>query len=106
MTRITFIEHNGKQHEVNVSDGSSLMQAAVDNMVPGILADCGGFCCCATCRCEVDESFVAALPAMADAERDILEGLDAAVPNMRLSCQIPVCPELDGLVVRLPASQF
>ena len=106
MTRINFIEHNGKSHLVEVADGSSLMQAAVDNMVPGIVADCGGACSCATCHCYIEGEWASRVPAAEELEVSMIESATHTRPSSRLSCQIQVVPELDGLVVHLPVSQF
>lgn len=106
MTRITFIEHNGTAHEVDANDGESIMQAALDNLIPGVIGDCGGCCTCATCHCFVDEAFVQGLPPVSVDEQSILDGLLDTQPNSRLSCQLKVGPELDGLTIRLPESQF
>lgn len=106
MTRITFIEHNGTAHEVDANDGESIMQAALDNLIPGVIGDCGGCCTCATCHCFVDDAFVQGLPPVSVDEQSILDGLLDTQSNSRLSCQLKVGPELDGLTIRLPESQF
>jgi 2Fe-2S ferredoxin len=85
--------------------GRSVMQAATDHLVPGILADCGGNCACATCHVYVDESWRAKLPPPSKEEREMIECALHVQENSRLSCQIPVTAELDGLVIRLPESQ-
>ena len=103
MTKIVFIEHNGTEHVVEADVGRSLMQAAVDNLVPGIVADCGGSCSCATCHRFIGEPW---LPAPQADEKSLLEGLLETHDNSRLTCQISITPALDGLVVRLPKSQF
>jgi ferredoxin, 2Fe-2S len=105
MPRITFIEHNNTEHSVDANDGQSVMQAAIDNAVPGILADCGGYCNCATCHCYVDENWISRIPPAQSAELDMLSGAIDAKNNSRLCCQIRLTGELDGLVVRLPLSQ-
>ena len=106
MTRITFIEHNGTEHAVEAADGQSVMQAAVENLVPGILADCGGACSCATCHGYIDPTWVNKLPAPADDEAAMLDCALHRQDNSRLTCQIKMRAELDGLVVRLPVSQL
>jgi ferredoxin, 2Fe-2S len=106
MTKVVFIEFNGNEHVVEAENGKSLMQTAVDHMVPGIVGDCGGCCTCATCHGYVDEAWVARLKPRSDDETMMLEGALAVKSNSRLTCQITVQPELDGLVVRLPESQF
>ncbi|MFL6697886.1 MAG: 2Fe-2S iron-sulfur cluster-binding protein [Vitreoscilla sp.] len=105
MPSITIIEFDGKEHPLEVEAGHSVMQAAIDGLVPGIMADCGGSCSCATCHCYVDEAWVARLPPAESAERDMLECALHPMDNSRLSCQIRVTALCDGLVVRLPKSQ-
>ncbi len=107
MTKLTFIEHNGKTYEVDATDGLSVMQAAVDNGVRGILADCGGACSCATCQGYIDPAWHAKLPPISEMEAAMLQ--DGAVnptEESRLTCQITVSPALEGLVIRLPVSQL
>ncbi|NGY04313.1 2Fe-2S iron-sulfur cluster-binding protein [Solimonas terrae] len=105
MVQITFIEHNGRQHRIDVPEGESLMQAAQNNMVPGIDADCGGACACATCHVFVADDWIARLPAVSDNEDAMLDVVETRLPGSRLSCQLKAEPSLDGLVVTLPASQ-
>lgn len=106
MATITYIEHDGTTKEVFVNNGSSVMQGAVDNMVEGIVAECGGACACATCHCYVDEAWLEKTGGPSDTEKDMLEMVLDLQPNSRLSCQIQVTDELDGLVVRVPESQY
>lgn len=106
MLKIKFIEHNGTIHEVEAREGQSVMQVAVENMIPGVLADCGGYCNCATCHCYVDEEWVENIPAADEAEEDMLSCAIDPRSNSRLSCQVLVTPAVDGLVVRLPESQI
>ena len=105
MPKIKYIEHSGKEHLVDVPTGWSVMEGAVKNSVPGIDADCGGACACATCHVVVEAAFAAKLPAKSDMEETMLDFAPEVMPTSRLSCQIKVTPELDGLVVRMPASQ-
>ena len=105
MPRLTIIEHSGKEHQLEADEGKSVMQAALDALVPGILADCGGACSCATCHCYVDEAWFARLPGAEGAERDMLECALDPQANSRLSCQLRVTAQTDGLVIRLPKSQ-
>ena len=105
MAKITFIEANGTEHVVDVKPGLSLMEGAVRNSVPGILADCGGSCACATCRVYVDEAWQGKLETPADMEKSMIEFQDDRDPRVRLSCQIKVTDDLDGLVMTLPESQ-
>ena len=105
MPKVTFVEHNGARHEVTVAPGLSLMRAAVDNRVPGIDADCGGQCACATCHVYVDEDWLPRLSAPGDMESDMLSFAAATQPNSRLACQIPLTQDLDGIVVTMPEGQ-
>ena len=105
MAKITFITHDGETHTADITPGWSLMEGAVKNQVPGIDADCGGACACATCHVYVDPAWTPALPPKNDVEEAMLDFAQAAAPNSRLSCQIQVTSELEGLVVRLPVSQ-
>lgn len=106
MAQVTFIKPDGSSYEVDVAPGTSVMQAAVDNMIDGIVAECGGSCSCATCHCYVDEAWVSRLPKPDGMEKDMLECVLEPRPNSRLSCQIVITAALDGLVVHLPESQF
>lgn len=106
MAKITYIENSGKAHELEVENGLSVMEGAVNNLVPGIDADCGGACACATCHCYVDEEWLARTGNMGDMEETMLDFAEGREPNSRLSCQIKVSADLDGLVVKLPESQF
>jgi len=105
MPKITYIEHNGKTHTIEVPAGLSVMEGAVQNDILGIDADCGGSCACATCHVYVDEKWVEKLPKKIESEQDMLDM--AFEPNKfsRLSCQITVTDELDGLVVKMPSKQ-
>jgi 2Fe-2S ferredoxin len=107
MPRVTYIEFNGTPHEVDVPLGLSVMRGAVDNNVPGIDADCGGECACATCHVYVDAAWLdkTGLPEPGSQEASMLSFAALAQPNSRLSCQIEVTDALDGLVVRLPEGQ-
>jgi ferredoxin, 2Fe-2S len=106
MPTIVFIEHNGERHEVQVDTGRSVMQAAVENAVPGIVADCGGNCSCGTCHGFIDPAWLEKIPPADTAESAMLEGLLELQPNSRLTCQITVTADVEGMVVRLPKSQF
>jgi 2Fe-2S ferredoxin len=105
MPKIKFIEASGTEHDVEAKTGKSVMEAAVSNLVPGIVAECGGFANCATCHAYIDEAWRAKLPAPEQNEKDMIECAFDVRPNSRLTCQIQVTPELDGLVVRLPTAQ-
>jgi len=106
MPNITYISHTGESQTVSAEVGTSVMQAAVRNGVPGIVADCGGECQCATCHVYVDEKFLALLKP-AEEDEDAMLALTASErkPNSRLSCQIAVTEKLDGLVVTTPEFQ-
>jgi ferredoxin, 2Fe-2S len=106
MPKIHFIEHSGKEHVIDAEPGKSVMQTATENLVPGIIGDCGGACSCATCHCYVDPAWADKVEGRNETEEIMLDGVMNTEPTSRLSCQITVKPELDGLVVRLPASQF
>ena len=105
MPKINYIERNGKTHVVEVPNGLSVMEGAVQNNIPGIDADCGGSWACATCHVYVDEKWFNKLPNKEDAEEDMLDM--AFEPNKfsRLTCQITVTDDLDGLVVKMPSKQ-
>jgi len=105
MPRITYIEHNGKEHALDIESGSSVMQGAIANNVRGIIGECGGACSCATCHVYVDPAWLDKLGAASAAEAALLEEVCDAQAGSRLSCQIQVTQELDGLVVRMPARQ-
>ena len=105
MPKITYIEHNEKKHTIDVPNGLSVMEGAVQNDIPGIDADCGGACACATCHVYVNEEWLNKLPEKTSTEQDMLDM--AFEPNnlSRLSCQILVNEDLDGLVVKMPSKQ-
>lgn len=105
MPKIRYIEHNGKEHEIEVPEGWSVMEGAVKNLIPGIDADCGGACACATCHVYVDEAWLSKLSSKEDMEETMLDFAQDLAPNSRLSCQIKVTKELDGFTVRMPKSQ-
>lgn len=106
MAQVTYISADGNETVVNVENGENLMQAALDNNVAGILGDCGGGCACATCHVYVDPAWAEKAGEPSDLESDMLEGLLEPQPTSRLSCQIIMSDELDGIVVRLPESQL
>lgn len=106
MPKITYIEHGGAEHVVDVPEGLSVMEGAVQNMIPGIEADCGGACACSTCHVYVDPAWTEKLPAVDAMEQDMLDFAYEPRENSRLTCQIKVTAELDGLVVRMPEKQI
>ena len=105
MAKIKYIEHNGKEHVVEVQNGLTVMEGAVQNDIPGIDADCGGGMACATCHVYVKEEWFDKLPAKEDGEEDMLDMAFEPKQNSRLSCQILVSDELDGLTVSIPSKQ-
>ncbi len=107
MIAVKFIEHDGTEHVVEGTNKQSLMEAARDNNVPGILADCGGACACATCHVMVSEEWWPRLPDVAMDEESMLDlGLEERTARSRLACQITLTEELDGIVVAMPESQI
>jgi|TARA_X000001036_G_scaffold260203_1_gene241948 ferredoxin, 2Fe-2S len=105
MPKITYIEHNGKSHEVEVAKELTVMEGAVQNNIPGIDADCGGACACATCHVYVNPEWFDKLPKIENAEQDMLDMAYEPSKFSRLTCQITVTDELDGLVVKMPLKQ-
>ena len=107
MAKITYIEHNGTQHSVDVKSGLTVMEGARNNNIPGIEADCGGACACSTCHVYVDINWVGKLPSLGDLEEDMLDFAYEPDPERsRLTCQIKVTDDLDGLVVHMPERQI
>ena len=104
MASITYIEHDGTEHVVDVKPGLSVMEGAIRNNVPGIDADCGGACACATCHVYVDEAWREAAGKPSAMEESMLDFAEQVEPNSRLSCQIEMTAELDGLTVTIPAA--
>jgi len=105
MAKITYIDHEGGEHVVDVKNGLSVMEGAVKNNVPGIDADCGGACACATCHVYVDDAWTEKTGKASAMEESMLDFAENVEPNSRLSCQIKVSDDLEGLVVRMPESQ-
>ncbi len=106
MPILTFIEHDGTSHAVEAEVGQSIMQAALNAMVPGIQADCGGACSCATCHAFLEDDWMNAVPAAEDSELDMLEFAAERQETSRLTCQLTVQDSMDGMVLRLPESQY
>ncbi|HUD51878.1 2Fe-2S iron-sulfur cluster-binding protein [Parvibaculum sp.] len=106
MTKIIFKEHDGKEHAVEVENGMTVMEAAIKNMIPGIDADCGGACACATCHVYVDPAWMEKVGKPESMEEDMLDFAFDVRENSRLSCQIKVTDALEGLVVTTPEKQF
>ena len=105
MPKITYIEHGGKTHTIEVANGLSVMEGAVQNNIPGIDADCGGSMACATCHVYVKEEWLDKLPKKEDGEEDMLDMAFEPKKNSRLSCQLIVSDDLDGLIVNIPSKQ-
>lgn len=105
MAKITYIEHDGKEHVIDVKAGLTVMEGAVKNNVPGIDADCGGACACATCHVIVDPAWAEKTGKAAQMEEDMLDFASDVAPTSRLSCQIKLTKDLDGLVVKTPERQ-
>jgi 2Fe-2S ferredoxin len=107
MAFVTYVKHDGTECRVDVPGGDSVMQGAVNNMIEGIVAECGGGLACATCHCYVDDAWINRVGSPSEAERQMLEATSTEIkPGSRLSCQIAVSDALDGLVVYLPKSQY
>ena len=105
MTKLTFIAFDGKRIDVEAVNGSTVMENAIKNAVPGIEAECGGACACATCHVYVDDAWTDAVGKPAAMEEDMLDFAFDVRPNSRLSCQIKVKDDLNGLVVSIPERQ-
>ena len=105
MAKITYIEHSGKSHVVEVPKELTVMEGAVQNNIPGIDADCGGSCACATCHVYVDKKWFDKLPDIENAEQDMLDMAFEPKKFSRLGCQITITKDLDGLVVKMPSKQ-
>jgi 2Fe-2S ferredoxin len=105
MAKITYIENNGKVHTVEVKKGLSVMEGAVQNNIPGIDADCGGSMACATCHVYVKEEWFDKVNIKSEGEDDMLDQAYEPNKQSRLSCQISVTDDIDGLIVNLPEKQ-
>lgn len=105
MAKIIFTDHAGTSREVDAKPGTSIMEAAVQNMIPGIDADCGGACACATCHIYVDEAFLGKLKDKDDMEDSMLDFAENVQDNSRLSCQVLMSDALDGIKVTTPEEQ-
>ena len=107
MAKITYIEHNGTEHIVEVANGLTVMEGSRDNNIPGIDADCGGACACSTCHVYVHPDWVSKLNPKEDMEKDMLDfAFEPDAERSRLTCQIKVSDALDGLVVQMPEKQI
>lgn len=106
MPNITFVDADGTRHDVVAKSGVSLMETALSNNIDGIEAECGGSCMCATCHCFIDEEYAAKIPAMGSDEDEMLGfAAEERREGSRLSCQVKVTDDLEGMVVQLPAEQ-
>lgn len=105
MPKIIYVEHSGKEHAIEVAEGMTVMEGAVKHNIPGIDADCGGACACATCHVYVAQDWYAKVGEPSGMEQSMLDFASDVEPTSRLSCQIKITAALDGLVVRLPKSQ-
>ena len=105
MAIITYVEHNGKSHTIDVASGLTVMEGAIQNNIPGIDADCGGSMACATCHVYVKEEWFDKINLKTEGEDDMLDTAYEPKKNSRLSCQISVNDEIDGLIVNLPEKQ-
>lgn len=106
MPEVVFIEHNGTEHVVEVAAGTTLMQAAVHNMVPGIEGDCGGLCACATCHVYIPADWQDRCGEPEELEQSILDFAWDVNDNSRLGCQIEITDDMDGIRVNLPERQY
>ena len=105
MAKVTFKTHDNDSHGINIENGLTVMEGAVQNDIPGIDADCGGGMACATCHVYVNEEWLDKLPNKEDGEEDMLDMAFEPKKNSRLSCQLIISDELDGLVVNIPSQQ-
>ena len=105
MVKIIYIEHDGTEHPVDVDVGTSIMEGAVSNSIPGIDADCGGGCACATCMVFIEDEWKDKMSSMSDEEESMLDFHEYKEDSSRLGCQIPITEEFDGLKVKMPPSQ-
>jgi 2Fe-2S ferredoxin len=106
MGNIIFVEHDGQQHCVDIEEGKSLMQVAMDNGVPGVDADCGGECACGTCHVIIEPNWISKMGTVTDDEQQMLDMTPERSETSRLACQIEATQDMDGMVVRLPEFQM
>ena len=106
MPKIIYITPDGTKKEVVVENGYSVMEGAINNNIPGIVAECGGACACATCHSYVDEAWLDRMPTMDDMEDSMLDAAYERKDNSRLTCQIEVNDELDGLVIHVADNEY
>jgi 2Fe-2S ferredoxin len=106
MPKLIIVQANGAQHELEVENGVSVMRAAIENMVDGILGECGGALNCATCHCYVSDAWISRVDQPSVMEKELLEGVVDPDATSRLSCQLVMSDALDGLIVKVPRSQY
>ena len=106
MPRITYVTKDGVRHEVDVENGYSVMEGAINHNIRGIVAECGGACACATCHGYIDDAWLDKLPAMDDMEDSMLDAAFERRHNSRLTCQLEVSDALDGLVVHVAENDY
>ena len=106
MPKITFVTPDGERHEVDVENGYSVMEAAINNNIEGIVAECGGACACATCHGYIDDAWTAKMPEMYDMEDSMLDAAYERRDNSRLTCQLEMNDEWDGLVVHVAENEY
>lgn len=106
MPRITYVTKDGVRHEVDVENGYSVMEGAINHNIRGIVAECGGACACATCHGYIDDAWLDRMPPMDDMEDSMLDAAFERRPNSRLTCQIEVSDALDGLVVHVAENDY
>jgi 2Fe-2S ferredoxin len=106
MPHITYVEHDGQEHPVDIPVGDSIMEGAVNNGIPGIDADCGGVCSCATCHVYISKEWAPILAEKTEVEESMLEFASQVREESRLSCQLRVDERFEGLIVRMPEAQF
>ncbi len=106
MPRIIYIMPDGSKRDVEVENGYSVMEGAINNDIEGIVAECGGACACATCHSYVDEAWLDKMPPMDDMEDSMLDAAFERKDNSRLTCQIEISDELDGLIIHVADNEY
>ena len=106
MTKITYVTRDGERHEVEVDNGYTVMEGAINNSIDGVVAECGGACACATCHCYIDEAWLDRMPPMEDMEDSMLDAAYERKENSRLTCQLEVNDDWDGLVVYVGENDY
>jgi ferredoxin, 2Fe-2S len=106
MPIITYVQKSGERHEIDVPLGNSLMEGAIDNNIDGIIAECGGACACATCHAYIDDAWLSKLPELDVMEDGMLDSSNDRRQNSRLTCQLEVTENFDGMVVHVAKNNF